>query len=50
MEQYLQWMAEGLLALSWWQLLLIGLVMTHVTIVAVTVYLHRCQTHRSLTL
>ena len=50
MEQYLQWMAEGLLALSWWQLLLIGVVTTHVTIVAVTVYLHRCQTHRSLTL
>src|ERR1044071_2768719 len=50
MEHYLQWMAEGLLALSWWKLVLIGLVTTHVTIIAVTVYLHRCQTHRSLTL
>ncbi|KRB92803.1 fatty acid desaturase [Duganella sp. Root198D2] len=50
MEQYLQWLAEGLLALSWWKLLLIGLMTTHVTIVAVTVYLHRCQTHRSLPL
>jgi len=50
MEHYLQWMAQGLLALSWWKLLLIGLVTTHLTIVAVTVYLHRCQTHRSLTL
>lgn len=50
MEQYLHWMTEGLLALSWWKLLLVGLVTTHVTIVAVTVYLHRCQTHRSLTL
>jgi stearoyl-CoA desaturase (Delta-9 desaturase) len=50
MERYLQWVAEGLLALSWWKLLLIGLVTTHATIIAVTVYLHRCQTHRSLTL
>jgi len=50
MERYLQWMAEGLVAPSWWQLLLIGLVATHVTIVTVTIYLHRCQTHRSLQL
>jgi stearoyl-CoA desaturase (Delta-9 desaturase) len=50
MEQHLHWLAEGLLALSWWKLLLIGLVTTHGTIIAVTVYLHRCQTHRSLTL
>jgi stearoyl-CoA desaturase (delta-9 desaturase) len=50
MEMYLQWVAEGLLALSWWQLFLIGLVTTHMTIVTVTVYLHRCQTHRSLKL
>jgi stearoyl-CoA desaturase (delta-9 desaturase) len=50
MERELQWVAEGLLALNWWQLSLIGLVTTHMTIVTVTIYLHRCQTHRSLTL
>jgi stearoyl-CoA desaturase (Delta-9 desaturase) len=50
MERYLQWVAEGLLALNWWQLSLIGLVTTHMTIVTVTIYLHRCQTHRSLKL
>jgi len=50
METYLRWMAEGLLALRWWQILLVGLAMTHATIVAVTVFLHRCQTHRALAL
>lgn len=45
-----QWMMEGLLVCSVWQLLLVGLATTHLTIVAVTVYLHRCQTHRSLQL
>lgn len=50
MERYLQWLAEGVFAISWWQLLLVALLSTHATIVTVTVYLHRCQTHRSLTL
>lgn len=50
MAMQLQLAAEGLLAFTWWQILLIGLATTHATIVAVTVYLHRCQTHRSLTL
>ncbi|BAN68266.1 DesA family fatty acid desaturase [endosymbiont of unidentified scaly snail isolate Monju] len=43
-------MIEGLLQLSWWQLILATLTMSHVTIVAVTVYLHRAQAHRALTL
>lgn len=41
---------NGLLGPAWWQLLLAVLAMTHVTIVAVTVYLHRCQAHRALDL
>ncbi|MDJ0741277.1 MAG: fatty acid desaturase [Gammaproteobacteria bacterium] len=41
-------MLNGLLDLSWWQLVLVALALTHVTIVAVTVYLHRCQAHRAL--
>lgn len=43
-------MIDGILDLSWWQLLLVILGMTHVTIVGVTVYLHRCQAHRALNL
>jgi len=41
-------MIDGVLDLSWWQLILVVLGMTHVTIVGVTVYLHRCQAHRAL--
>ncbi|NVD97666.1 fatty acid desaturase [Massilia sp. BJB1822] len=50
MATQLQWLAQGVLAFSWWQLLLVGLGTTHATIVSVTVYLHRCQTHRALSL
>ena len=46
----LDWLGHGLLRPSWWQLLLVALVTTHLTIVAVTVFLHRCQTHRALEL
>jgi stearoyl-CoA desaturase (delta-9 desaturase) len=41
---------NGLLDLSWWQLVLITLALTHVTIAAVTIYLHRAQAHRALDL
>ncbi|MAG65740.1 MULTISPECIES: delta-9 fatty acid desaturase DesA [Pseudomonadaceae] len=41
---------NGLLDLSVWQLIAITLVLTHVTIVSVTVYLHRYSAHRSLEL
>ncbi len=40
----------GILDLGIWPTVLITLGMTHVTIVAVTVYLHRCQAHRALDL
>jgi stearoyl-CoA desaturase (delta-9 desaturase) len=39
---------QGLLALAPWQVALAVLAMTHLTIVAVTVYLHRAQAHRAL--
>ncbi len=45
-----QWLAEGLLQAPWWQVVLITLAMTHVTIAAVTIYLHRAQAHRALEL
>lgn len=41
---------NGLLDLSAWQLVGITLLMTHVTIVSVTVYLHRYSSHRALEL
>ena len=44
------WLAHGLLRMTWWQVLLITLAMTHVTIIAITVFLHRSQAHRSLDL
>lgn len=46
----LEWLGHGLLRLSWWQLALVALVTTHLTIIGVTVFLHRCQTHRALEL
>ena len=44
------WMANGLWDLSWWQLVLYALFTTHITIAAVTIFLHRSQAHRSLDL
>ncbi len=41
---------NGLLDLSGWQLVLVTLVLTHITIVSVTVYLHRYSAHRALDL
>jgi stearoyl-CoA desaturase (Delta-9 desaturase) len=44
------WLAHGLLRASPWQVVVATLVMTHITIVAITVFLHRSQAHRSLDL
>ncbi|HEY7776382.1 MAG TPA: fatty acid desaturase, partial [Kineobactrum sp.] len=41
---------QGLLQLSGWQILAVILVLTHITIVSVTVYLHRYSAHRALEL
>ena len=41
---------SGLVDLPWWGYLLCALALTHVTIAAVTIYLHRCQAHRALEL
>ncbi len=43
-------MLYGLLDLPWWGVVIATLALTHVTIVAVTVYLHRAQAHRALDL
>jgi stearoyl-CoA desaturase (Delta-9 desaturase) len=45
-----EWLAHGLLAATWWQIVLYALVTTHITIAAVTIFLHRSQAHRALDL
>ncbi|MBN3726375.1 DesA family fatty acid desaturase [Burkholderia sp. Ac-20379] len=50
LNSVLDFLAHGLLHFSWWQIVLFTLAATHVTIVAVTIYLHRCQAHRALDL
>ena len=46
----LQWLAHGYLNWGWGQILVFTLVLTHITIAAVTIFLHRCQAHRALEL
>ncbi len=46
----IDWLAHGIWALAWWQIVLFTLAMTHVTMVSVTVFLHRHQAHRALDL
>jgi stearoyl-CoA desaturase (Delta-9 desaturase) len=41
---------SGVLDLPWWGLVVVTLVLTHVSIAAVTIYLHRHQAHRALDL
>ena len=50
LNSLLDFLAHGLLHFSWWQLVLYTLIATHITIIGVTVYLHRCQAHRALEL
>lgn len=39
---------DGLWAMPWWGYVLISLASTHVTIICVTLFLHRAQAHRSV--
>jgi len=45
-----EWLSHGLLRAAWWEVLLLTLLATHVTIASVTIYLHRSQAHRALEL
>ncbi len=49
-DALIDWMGHGLFNLAWWQVLVIALVMTHITIASVTIYLHRHSAHRALDL
>jgi stearoyl-CoA desaturase (delta-9 desaturase) len=44
------WLFAGVFDLPWWGVALVALALTHVTIAAVTIFLHRCQAHRALDL
>jgi stearoyl-CoA desaturase (Delta-9 desaturase) len=46
----IDWLANGLWNLSWWQIVLYALVTTHITIASVTIFLHRSQAHRAMDL
>ena len=49
-DALVSWLADGLVGASWWQVVLFTLSATHVTIAAVTIFLHRSQAHRALEL
>ncbi len=46
----IEWLAHGIWNLAWWQIVLFTLAVTHVTMISVTVFLHRHQAHRALDL
>ncbi len=49
-EGLVAFLNHGLTGASWWQALLVALVLTHITIASVTIYLHRHSAHRALDL
>jgi stearoyl-CoA desaturase (delta-9 desaturase) len=49
-DSLVQWLAHGATQAAWWQIVLFTLAATHVTIAAVTIFLHRAQAHRALEL
>jgi stearoyl-CoA desaturase (delta-9 desaturase) len=50
MDTLVSFLAGGLLQAKWWQVLIYTLITTHITIAGVTIFLHRCQTHRGVDL
>jgi stearoyl-CoA desaturase (Delta-9 desaturase) len=49
-DALVNWLANGLIETTWWQVALAAIVMTHITIASVTIFLHRAQAHRALEL
>jgi stearoyl-CoA desaturase (delta-9 desaturase) len=47
---FLAFAAHGFMPLPWWGYVVFALIATHITIAAVTIYLHRSQAHRALDL
>jgi stearoyl-CoA desaturase (delta-9 desaturase) len=49
-DSILDFLSNGLLHATGWQIFFYTLIVTHITIAGVTIYLHRCQAHRALDL
>ncbi len=49
-DTIIDFLSNGLSRATGWQILAYTLAVTHITIAAVTIYLHRCQAHRALDL
>jgi stearoyl-CoA desaturase (delta-9 desaturase) len=49
-DAVLGFLSSGLTKASAWEIVLYTVIVTHITIAAVTIYLHRCQAHRGLDL
>ncbi len=49
-EAALDFLSNGLTRATGWEVFFYTLVVTHITIVSVTIFLHRCQAHRALDL
>jgi len=47
---FVNFFSSGVLHATWWEVVLYTLLLTHITIAGVTIWLHRCQAHRSLDL
>jgi stearoyl-CoA desaturase (delta-9 desaturase) len=46
----LDFISNGIMHATGWQIFIYTMVMTHITIASVTIFLHRCQAHRALDL
>ncbi|TMH55868.1 MAG: acyl-CoA desaturase [Betaproteobacteria bacterium] len=49
-QAFLSFLAHGLFPMPWWGYVVLAFALTHVTIAAVTIFLHRTQAHRGLEL
>jgi stearoyl-CoA desaturase (delta-9 desaturase) len=49
-DALVNFLIHGLTGATWWQVLIVTLVFTHITIASITIFLHRHQAHRSLDL
>ncbi len=50
MDMIIDFLSNGLTRASGWQVFIFTAVVTHITIISVTIFLHRCQAHRALDL
>lgn len=50
LDTFLNWVINGMFNLPWWSYVIITLGLTHITILAITIFLHRHQAHRALNL